>query len=373
MRRAVLIAAGAWALLAAPSAIAAPELDAGALRAEVGADPWRLELTDAHGRPVLSERASTSRRRGGHARLSHRGRLGSTRPGCLSAKRGERSYAATLATTDPARTIEIRLARDADGVIALEAEVKGSGAGDRGDRDRLRRPRGRALPGLRRALERRRPERQRGRELRLRRPLPGRGVSADQPLRADLGAARRAPRVDLLPGSVAALDRRLRGARRRPADELLPPAHRRSGCLERRGRRGPRPTSSGAPAAAVTGQVGFRFFAGPKPADALRRFTEATGRQPKPAAPWLLGPWYQADDDEQAEVAQLQRGRRAALGAADLHPLPALRRPGRQRGRDRAARRRRPRRRDRDHHLLQPDDLQRPTSRPTTRPRLPVR
>src|SRR5262249_54470899 len=37
----------------------------------------------------------------------------------------------------------------------------------------------------------------------------------------------------------------------------------------------------------------FRVFAGPRPADVLRRFTAAVGRQPPPAAPWLFGPWYE--------------------------------------------------------------------------------
>jgi alpha-glucosidase (family GH31 glycosyl hydrolase) len=37
----------------------------------------------------------------------------------------------------------------------------------------------------------------------------------------------------------------------------------------------------------------FRVFAGPRPADVLRRFTAAVGRQPAPAAPWVFGPWYQ--------------------------------------------------------------------------------
>jgi alpha-glucosidase (family GH31 glycosyl hydrolase) len=37
----------------------------------------------------------------------------------------------------------------------------------------------------------------------------------------------------------------------------------------------------------------FRVFAGPQPADVLRRFTAAVGRQPRPAAPWVFGPWYQ--------------------------------------------------------------------------------
>jgi hypothetical protein len=39
----------------------------------------------------------------------------------------------------------------------------------------------------------------------------------------------------------------------------------------------------------------FRVFAGPAPADVLERFTAAVGRQPKPAAPWVFGPWYQGD------------------------------------------------------------------------------
>ncbi len=40
----------------------------------------------------------------------------------------------------------------------------------------------------------------------------------------------------------------------------------------------------------------YRVFAGPKPADALRRFTLATGRQPAPAK-WFFGPWYQPFGD----------------------------------------------------------------------------
>jgi alpha-glucosidase (family GH31 glycosyl hydrolase) len=40
-------------------------------------------------------------------------------------------------------------------------------------------------------------------------------------------------------------------------------------------------------------ELRMRVFAGPKPADVLRRFSERTGRQPPPAAPWFLGPWFQ--------------------------------------------------------------------------------
>ncbi|MCP3804045.1 hypothetical protein NLX83_32720 [Allokutzneria sp. A3M-2-11 16] len=52
---------------------------------------------------------------------------------------------------------------------------------------------------------------------------------------------------------------------------------------------------------------GFRVFAGPRPADALARFTKATGRQPSPAAPWLFGPWVQATGDQHQQAAQLRK------------------------------------------------------------------
>lgn len=37
----------------------------------------------------------------------------------------------------------------------------------------------------------------------------------------------------------------------------------------------------------------LKFFAGPRPAGALRRMTAAIGRQPEPKAPWVFGPWFQ--------------------------------------------------------------------------------
>jgi len=55
--------------------------------------------------------------------------------------------------------------------------------------------------------------------------------------------------------------------------------------------------------------LAFRVFGGPTPADVLRRFTERTGRQPAPAAPWLFGPWIQLGgslDDRLAQTAKLR-------------------------------------------------------------------
>lgn len=56
----------------------------------------------------------------------------------------------------------------------------------------------------------------------------------------------------------------------------------------------------------------LRFFAGPEPADVLRRLTLHTGRQPDPAAPWFFGPWYQPHGG----VPQLEQA--AELRAADV-------------------------------------------------------
>jgi len=55
----------------------------------------------------------------------------------------------------------------------------------------------------------------------------------------------------------------------------------------------------------------FRVFAGPTPADALRRFTKRTGRQPAPAAPWVLGPWIQLGGSLENRLAQMAKLRDA--------------------------------------------------------------
>ena len=46
-------------------------------------------------------------------------------------------------------------------------------------------------------------------------------------------------------------------------------------------------------------------FAGATPAESLDRMLLAVGRQPEPIAPWIFGPWFQAADDEAAELAAL--------------------------------------------------------------------
>ena len=49
--------------------------------------------------------------------------------------------------------------------------------------------------------------------------------------------------------------------------------------------------------------IALRVFAGPAPAQVLRRFTAATGRQPPPAQPWQYGPWFQTGQPNTVPLA----------------------------------------------------------------------
>jgi alpha-D-xyloside xylohydrolase len=75
-------------------------------------------------------------------------------------------------------------------------------------------------------------------------------------------------------------------------------------------------------AATTTGRLSYRVFAGPTPARALARFTASTGRQPAPAAPWFLAPWWQPKDDLK-DLATLRRvGALGSVAMTYTHYLP---------------------------------------------------
>ena len=137
--------------------------------------------------------------------------------------------------------------------------------------------------------------------------------------------------------------RRLRSAGGQPADEPVRPRHGFARRMERRG--GWRPSCACACSRARARRR------------SLRRLTERIGRQPRPPAPFVFGPWYQPRDDEASDPRAPAARRRSPLGGADLHPLPALRGPARARGRGARTRAPLPRRRTGRDHLLQPDDL----------------
>jgi len=120
-----LLAATVLTLYLAPVASGA-RVDAGPLQARTTEMPWSLEFTDRDGQPVLSEAPGTGG--GPTARLGFKTALGwfhATRV-VRSRAHGSTAYDATLATNDPlGRQIELRLERDADGVIALSGRVTG--------------------------------------------------------------------------------------------------------------------------------------------------------------------------------------------------------------------------------------------------------
>ena len=329
MRSRRIIAALLLAPLAAAASAAAQEgreaVDAGALRATVGADPWALRFDGPAGQATLAQAAGAGG--GPTGALGFRSGIAwwrATR--VLAARRDGDAYEATLATTDPlGRRIDVRIAPAGDGVIALVASVTGPRPGVDAVGIAFVAPARRALPGLRRALQRRRPARQRGRELRRRGPVSGaraRSIAAFVPLpgyrpRDDatyfpipwlLSAAGYGVLVDNDETSTFAL-----GTDRRRGMVAWPSPRR---CCA------------------------LRVFAGPRPADALRRFSARVGRQPPAAAPFFFGPWWQPAGDEGADLSDAARGGRRRLGRPDLHALPAVRRPARgaraaQRGRTR--------------------------------------
>ncbi len=287
----------AVALLATP-ADAETVLDAGALRAEITADPWSLTLTDQKGGTVLAEAAGES--------LGFRTAAGWQRAtAVISADRTKDAFEATLATTDPTRTIAVRLTKFREGVIALDARVDG-------------------------------PE-----------PAPqavGMGF-ASRPAESYFGFGERSNKVDQAGSTVEnyVSDGPYQAEEYPLINLVAPPWGLRDGHTDATyypvpwllssagygvlvdnpetsyfhlGSQAPGTWSAevtsapdgetGAPLIPEIDRLQMRFFAGPKPADALGRFTQATGHQPKPASPWLLGPWYQADDDAAAEIARLQ-------------------------------------------------------------------
>ncbi len=70
----------------------------------------------------------------------------------------------------------------------------------------------------------------------------------------------------------------------------------------------------------------FVVYPGPTPAEALARFSESIGRQPEPAE-WFFGPWYQAAGDHEFREALSARWREwdipMTVRETSIHYLPA--------------------------------------------------
>ena len=66
--------------------------------------------------------------------------------------------------------------------------------------------------------------------------------------------------------------------------------------------------------------LSLRVFAG-RPAALVRQLTRVTGRQPAPAAPWLLGPWFQTGHAN-VEPGELEHARTLRRGDSGLRSRP---------------------------------------------------
>jgi alpha-glucosidase (family GH31 glycosyl hydrolase) len=309
------------ALLLVPAASAA-QVEAGPLQARTTDDPWSLAFTDRGGRTVLAEAPGTGS--GSTGRLGFRTALGwfrATRVVAGSAA-GQTRYDATLATTDPlGRQIELRLERDVDGVIALDARVSGPALADVTHTGIAFRARaGERYLGF---GERSNAVDQRGREVE--------SYVAEGPFEED--------ERPFVPAFVPPWGFHPRDdATYFPMPWLLSTAgygvlvDSPETSLHRLGTDAGDAWSVEVEAATLR----LRVFAGPRPAGALRRLTARIGRQPAPP-PHVFGPWYQPRDDEQAILAELRR-RDVPLSVAQTytHYLPCED----QRGREQAERER---------------------------------
>jgi alpha-glucosidase (family GH31 glycosyl hydrolase) len=279
----------------------------------VHSDPWRLELVDRAGRRVLTQ--AVARPLGFRTAV---GWQGATR--VLSAHRDGRAYEATLATTDPLRQLALRLAPAAEGVISLDARVVGPTTGLDAVGGGFGSPPSERFIGF---GERSHQVEQRGQVVEA--------FVSDGPYQP--------VEYPVLNAFVPPWALRSRpDATYFPVPWLL--SSRGYGVLVDNPETTVFRLGTDAPdrwslevTAAPTGQLGgqlappperlqLRFFAGPAPADALRRFTRETGRQPTAPA-WAFGPWFQARGDELTQVRVLQRAD-APLSVLQtyLHYLP---------------------------------------------------
>jgi alpha-D-xyloside xylohydrolase len=310
-------------LASGDDAMGAPAADAGTLRANVSTAPWSLTLTDDQGSPVLAEHRATGPVAGSLGTLGFRvGGVWQHATRILSADSKKGRYVAELGTTDPARTIELRLSAPAEGVIALDAVVRGPG------------PPAAALgigfqPHAEEAYlgfgERSNAVDQRGNVVE--------NYVADGPYQADEYPIIElfVPRWGLRPrddstyypvpwllssaGYGVLVDSpetsyfRLNSAGGWSVELISAP-----------------PEELPPPSAPPPKRLGLRFFAGPKPADVLERFTRETGRQPAPAAPWVFGPWLQPQGGTESQLALLDQQRAAdvplSVAQTYLHYLP---------------------------------------------------
>ncbi|MCO5314846.1 MAG: hypothetical protein M9938_01580 [Solirubrobacterales bacterium] len=295
--------------LSASDLAAAGKPSSSPLNAKVTADPWGFRLVDGKGKGVLSEFPSTGDSPAGTLGF----RVGdtwqhATRVISSSAAGSVKTW--RLATTDPSRDLDVALEPAGSGSVRLKAEVIGSTTGIEAIGMGFKAPTAERYLGF---GERSNAVNQRGNVVE--------SWAAEGPYRNSEAV--------LVSGSfVPAWGFRSEGANSRPDSTYFPmpwllstagygvlledtrPSYFRIGSdrpdawsvevsrkVEGLANQPADPPSPGS--------ISLRFFAGPKPADALQRLTAAIGRQPA-TAPWFLGPWVQSKGGDQVTADTLR-------------------------------------------------------------------
>ena len=285
--RPAAVAAMAGAMLVTTPADGATVADAGALRADVTNEPWGLRLlAEAAARSSPRTRAPVQVLRG---RSAFAPRESGAAPRACSARprRAAITSPSWRPPTRPGSTIELRLRAAGEGVIGLDADVRSApGPRSRRSGSAFWPQDGRALPRLRRALERGRPARLGGRELRRRRSVQPDEFAVIELFVPPWGLRPRddatyypVPWLLSSAGYGVLVDN--------PETSYFRPRPGR--LVERRGGRARRPAKlppSAPPPRAPEHALLRRARAGGCP----ERFTGATGRQPPPTARGSSGP-----------------------------------------------------------------------------------
>ncbi|HKP91579.1 MAG TPA: TIM-barrel domain-containing protein [Thermoleophilaceae bacterium] len=317
MQRPFGVAVVACCCALAPAAASGATVDAGAIGAQTTADPWHLVFAQPRG-PTLSEHSGTGPGPTGTLGFST-GDVWRHATRVVSESTSGGAYTAELATTDPLRRLRVRIERASAGAIRVRASVVGAAAGV----DRM-------------------------------------GIAFGAPAgERHLGFGERSNAVDQRGNTVEnyVSDGPYQTEERPFIAAFVPPPgfHPRDDAtyfpmpwlLSTRGygflldgfetnnfRLGT--DQAGAWSAEVDGAaISFRVFAGPRPAGALRRMSAAVGRQPRAAAPFFLGPWFQPSDGDEQSIRRLRRADApASVANTYTHYLPC----GAQQGNTKAER-----------------------------------
>ncbi len=286
------VAGMAAAMFGATPAAAAEQVDAGALRATIDAEPWHLGFDGPTPQAPLEEAAGTGA--GAVGTLGFRTPAGwfrATR--VLESHREGDAYLATLETSDPTRTLGLRVEPADDGVIALEASVQGAQT-----TDVLATGISFVAPPGERHLgfgERSNAVDQRGREVENY-VAEGPYQLIERPfITAFVPPAGYHPRDDAtyfpIPWLLSTRGIGVLVTNDETSVFRLGTDNAGAWSLE-----------------ASAPRLGLRVVAGPQPADVVRRFSALVGRQPPVEAPFYFGPWWQppSGSNEPGNIATLK-------------------------------------------------------------------